>query len=196
MARLSLEETNMNTRRHFISFLSLLTSTFIMIGCAGDSIISALQAGLDIITSFLPTLSGITGLPTGLLQSVDSYISAVNSALGQSSAILLGGGTDAEKVALITQVFAGIISQQPAVPPQYAAIATVISNLAAAVAKFLATLPPATSAGIAITKNVGNSAQDLGHTTRVWNNRQKLALAHAQSVSASNSLVLNSLIKK
>ena len=157
-------------------------------GCAGDAIITDLQAGLDIIAGFLPQIGTLAGLPAALATAVQGYLASVNTALGNASTILLGGGTDAEKAALILAAFAGIAA--PLIPPPFNVIAGIVAGLAAAVAKFLASLPPASTAGIAATRTVGNSAAVMGHTSHVWSGKQSERLAHAKASANANALAL------
>jgi len=157
-------------------------------GCAGDAIIADLQAGLDLIAGFLPQIGTLAGLPAALSTQVQAYLTAVNTALGNASTILLGGGTDAEKAALILAAFANVAA--PLIPVSFAGIAVAVIGLATAVAKFLASLPPATAAGIAITKTVGNSAAVMGHTTHVWSSKQQQRLQAARATAAANAAAL------
>jgi hypothetical protein len=157
-------------------------------GCPGDAIIADLQAGLDLIAGFLPQLGSLVGLPADLASLVQDYAASVNTALGNASTILLGGGTDAEKAALILASLAGIAA--PLIPPPFSVAVGIVAGLAAAVAKFLASLPAPTSAGIATPATLGNSAAALGHTTHVWSGRQQTRLQTAHATANSNATAL------
>src|ERR1700734_2400403 len=157
-----------------------------LVGCTSTQIVDSLQVALDAISVALPVLGTVSSVPPDLLASVETYLTAANSALGQASTILTGGGTDAEKTALIVAAFASIAV--PAIPAQYAPIAQIVSAVAADVAQFLASLPSSTSAGIAATKTWGNSAAVMGHTTHKWSVKDLAKLAHAKATANANSM--------
>jgi len=162
-----------------------------LVACTSTQIVTDLEVALDAIQVGLPILGTVSGVPADVLTAAQTYVAAANSALGQASTILTGPGTDAEKTALIFAAFAGIAA--PNIPAQYQAIAQLVSVVAADVAKFLASLPPASTAGIAATRTVGNSAAVMGHTTHRWSPTDQAKLAHALSVANANSAALAKL---
>ena len=161
-----------------------LAALAVQTGCSGDQIITDLQAALDLISGFLPQLASITGVPAALLAAVETYIASTNTALGNASTILLGAGSAGEKTALILAAFAGIAA--PLIPPPFNVIAGIVAGLAAAVAKFIAGLPPATPAGPKVALAAGQS----------WSTRQREKIAHATASASANSLALAKLPRK
>jgi hypothetical protein len=168
--------------RHAHHIAAVLIILILLSSCTSSQIVSNLEIALDAISAGLPILATVSSVPADVVTSAETYLTAANSALGQASTILAGGGTDAEKSALIIAAFAGIAA--PAIPAQYQAIAQLVSVVAADVAKFLAGLPSAQGAA---------NAAKYGDPTTKWSDRDRARLAHALSVANANSVALAKL---
>ena len=90
---------------HIAAVLIILT---LLSACTSSQIVTNLEIALDAISAGLPILGTVSGVPADVVTSAETYLTAANSALGQASTILAGGGTAAEKSALIIAAFAGI----------------------------------------------------------------------------------------
>lgn len=172
----------MNIRSKFTHALVMIL-ILALAGCTTSTIVTDLQVALDAISAALPILGSLTGVPANVVTAATSYVSAANTALGQSSTILDGPGTDAEKAAAIAAAFAGIAV--PVVPVQYAAIAQLIQTVAADVAAFLATVPAGSPAQMKL-------AAKSAHVTK-WSIDDRLRLAHAHAVANDNEKRLEKL---
>ena len=174
------------TKSRNLAALVAILLCITLAGCSTATVITDLQVALDAVSVALPILSSLTGVPPDVANAVTSYVTAANSALGQSSTILSGPGTDAEKAAAIASAFAGIAV--PIVPPQYAALASLVQTLAKDVAAFLASVP--SSASVAKL-----AAAKAPHTT-TWSSSERDKLAHATSTANSNAAALAKLPRK
>jgi hypothetical protein len=170
----------MNLTRKPLAFV--LAALLILSACSPSQTIGNLQIALDAISAALPIVSGLTGIPQPLVTTVETYITATNQALGQSSTILAGSGTDAQKAAQIAAAFAGIAA--PIVPGQFSAIASLVQTIAGDVASFLGSVPAATAN--ALTGGGGLASVPATHTTK-WSKRDYEALAKATATANTNA---------
>jgi len=171
---------------HRTSLAVLMATIMVLTGCSTAQVIANLQIALDAVTVALPILASVTGVPADTVTTVDAYVTATNTALGQASTILAGAGTDAEKAAQITAAFAAIA--KPVVPSQYAAIAQLVETLASDVATFLASVP---GTGIALQMRAAG-----GVRTTAWSGHDREVLAHCTSTANANTVALAKLPRK
>jgi len=138
---------------------SVLAALVILSSCTASEVIADLQLGLQAITAIIPIISGLVGAPASLTASVTAYATAANAAFAQADTILLSTASPAQKTAQIVALFAAV--EAPAVPSQYAALASQVATIAADVARFIAALPPAVpAAGRASSPTVPLSTAD------------------------------------
>jgi hypothetical protein len=159
----------------------LLAALLVLSACSPSQTITNLQIALDAISAALPILAGITGVPLPLVTTVETYLTATNSALGQASTIEAGPGTDAEKAVQIAAAFAGIA--KPLVPGEFSIIAGLVQTIAGGVESYLASIPGASAPAAG---GLTASSLPAGHITK-WSKKDYQALAKATATANTNA---------
>jgi hypothetical protein len=138
----------MRPTKHLAAASFVVAAAVAFMGCGTSQIISNLELAVDAVSVALPLVGPAAGLPVDVQTQVGQYLVATSKAIGQASDILAGPGDDATKAAQITAAFAGIAA--PIVPAKYQAIAQAVQQVATLVAKFLGSLPVASTQPIAV----------------------------------------------
>ena len=158
---------------------------FSLVGCGANQVLANLQLALDAVSLALPIVGAYTGAPPELITSIVTYCDQANTALGQAAPILSGPGTDAQKAAQITALFASIAV--PDVPAKYAPLVALVATLAGDIAKFLASLPAAPAS-----KTLAASKP----STTTLSSADRLALVKCVDTSAANRAKLLGMKKR
>ncbi len=117
----------------------VLVVVLFLTACQPSTLISALDAVVTAAEIALPIIGSTAGIPPAVMSGIVSYLQAVDVAIHQTSVILAGPGTAADKAAQILAAFAGTAAGCNCIPPGTPqVVVSVIQAVANAIAKFLA----------------------------------------------------------
>jgi hypothetical protein len=158
----------------------IIMAAVLLTGCPSFAqILPYLELGAQAASILVPMIGPQAHLPADLQAKIIAYDQAAAQCFASASDITSGTGTDASKALSITSACASAAA--PAIPAQYADIATTVGSVAQQIAKILSSLPPAAPQSLVRAKGTEPAP---GRSTRITDaQRQRLAAVKAKSAA-------------
>ena len=163
----------MNTPILILTVVLLLALSLFLVSCSSSNLIVSLQLVTDAVEVALPVLQAAGVDPVALAQA-QTYLTAVSTAISQTSTELASKDTTSQKIAAIVGYFAAAGVPQISNPR----VAAVVQAVAAAIKSFLASLQSTLGTPAQLT---GTVTVQTGAIQPNFGERRKLASIKAQA---------------